>query len=1163
MPSRTSQPSFLNPPTERGYASPSSFISADAPTVECQSQLLYSDASENMFLRTNLDFYSVSTHVNNSKFNWYRNDDILPDIRVRVIMCFNPLYFTILDFLSQRFNEYQAQNDSKEIASQLYNQLYELAEATIMSPKPEEAYLIPDSMNNLLSSHGPFDTWSFTRKMKNSPSSHYFYEKSDRGFLDGIVVYDVPVASLLRYDADGKPLTRANKSLPSSLGFVENSENYRFETIPSIGFTTDFSQGNNSEIYNLQNLSVYSFCYFDYQSFLDRKADDDIRVSATGINGSLLYNGCGFIDRKSPSGTKTLYSKQVGASLNSSAVLSSIRSPDKNKFIDARVAANINPEALRSKLYDTFYSSMVSSGVDKRTLQVIKDKNYFSNVWMSKDGQENTRLAFAFDRASFLYHKSNYPFLYISPGTKRELLKGGNFLTEDEVSKVINSTLKKRAVNPDSFVSQNSLQTSIRSGKYSRGDMQDEKNIGTVNELRGVYMPGQAQDIVLYQAVSRNTDEKKTQSTKRCQFGVEFYVKDASVLFLTRVLRALERSEKRVRQVYTSIIHSKDGTYDYNTGEMLVGISNIEVDNTSAFEVLSTEISFYLSLLDNFGVINSLTVDLLTENLIARVSQKDPNGIRFLADSISTFISQLRPLIISPPPSRTETSVSHSVLETSRSAKSTMLHLEHYFNDFEDYGENYGTGYSFLFDPTERNAKAYLGLNIFTKQSLLNRAQTEFSKYFDLQDSSQKADFLAQGFADSSLTYFSPLTISIWGKDAIRQDSYKKTDQNSLEFDFGRYASLFIDLVKLKNRKDRREPYAQMQSSQELAFDDVKIFNEARLALGDLSCTIDTEIEDKFSPMEPRNINDKATTLQAQGLEHRVKLSAEEAALFKGVFGATGTKQNADAETFLKNQDQQILDKEFTNEIKPDEQDEKRKVQKENPIKLMFNIVGEMTINSDGNFLENNYSDITFNSLTALSSMIGADPNNINNIITNYYRHLPNQTKAMIIMSAIKEQLVFGNGFDAVRPILKDKVEITGEEFVSAIFNDNEFPPYEVSGDPMRVYAKFLAFWMNYKNLAVVEYLDGFESARGNSATRYYLQTRGDNPFYTKVKMPKWKKFTNQFYQTNLDKTFLCRVRMIAAEDYNRQDIPENIFADQKEALELPIYNEYFLLEGR
>ena len=102
----------------------------------------------------------------------------------------------------------------------------------------------------------------------------------------------------------------------------------------------------------------------------------------------------------------------------------------------------------------------------------------------------------------------------------------------------------------------------------------------------------------------------------------------------------------------------------------------------------------------------------------------------------------------------------------------------------------------------------------------------------------------------------------------------------------------------------------------------------------------------------------------------------------------------------------------------------------------------------------------------------------------------------------------------------------------------------------MKVFAKFLTFWMNYKQIATIEYLD-FSS--GGDVT---------------LKYSRWKRFDRPALEKALYRggKYLCRVRTITNKDLQDEftDYMEGIeqdLLDKKELFELPIYNEYFILE--
>ena len=177
----------------------------------------------------------------------------------------------------------------------------------------------------------------------------------------------------------------------------------------------------------------------------------------------------------------------------------------------------------------------------------------------------------------------------------------------------------------------------------------------------------------------------------------------------------------------------------------------------------------------------------------------------------------------------------------------------------------------------------------------------------------------------------------------------------------------------------------------------------------------------------------------------------------------------------------------------------------EHPIKLAFSVAGEMKLVPEirsGNYgVRQSHESLSFNSMTKMALLAGLGDYNLRDVLEDRFANLPNQWKSMMVTSIMEEGSILGNGFDAVRDQLAQTDTATPQESeVTYIANSSQFPPYQKTRDPMKIYAKFLAFWMNYKQLATVEYLDSFD---GLSATMYldYLSNasqQANNPFLTK-----------------------------------------------------------------
>jgi len=179
--------------------------------------------------------------------------------------------------------------------------------------------------------------------------------------------------------------------------------------------------------------------------------------------------------------------------------------------------------------------------------------------------------------------------------------------------------------------------------------------------------------------------------------------------------------------------------------------------------------------------------------------------------------------------------------------------------------------------------------------------------------------------------------------------------------------------------------------------------------------------------------------------------------------------------------------------------------------------------------------------------------------------------KNMVIVTTTINDLSLGNAdgsltFDARRFSLNEEPVEEGADLVSFYNSDQrDSAIYSLAEDPMKTYARFLTFWMNYRQIAVVEYLDGFASLENideNDTTRN-----------TRYKLSNWRTLTPDLVQQVEDDggSILCRVRSMKADDY-LQILGDNLSAQQKnrminylqekEVLDLPTYNQYFYISN-
>ena len=184
----------------------------------------------------------------------------------------------------------------------------------------------------------------------------------------------------------------------------------------------------------------------------------------------------------------------------------------------------------------------------------------------------------------------------------------------------------------------------------------------------------------------------------------------------------------------------------------------------------------------------------------------------------------------------------------------------------------------------------------------------------------------------------------------------------------------------------------------------------------------------------------------------------------------------------------------------------------------------------------------------------------------------------MLIFSTTNNASSFGStdgeqGFDACRPRMQDlnNGEQTGD-LISFYNNQEQIPPYPQTEDPMKSYAKFLAFWMNYRQIAVIEYLNNFGNLKESMLQGQDIDS--NQLLSRKLKLPNWSKLDTATIESlsNQGGSILCRVRLMGNEDYLQlaegvqlSDNQKRGFVEYfqtKDILDLPTYNQYFYINA-
>ena len=143
-----------------------------------------------------------------------------------------------------------------------------------------------------------------------------------------------------------------------------------------------------------------------------------------------LELGMSFIDVSTEIGNYTQYEAQPYDAdfVLGTAVSNSISEPQVAKLHDLRLFSTINHHRIDTSLYETVFDTLGGSLVDTESFKIIKDKNCFSDLWISKDENEDARYIFSFDKLSFLMARSKFPRLYMNPEISDILINGGELL---------------------------------------------------------------------------------------------------------------------------------------------------------------------------------------------------------------------------------------------------------------------------------------------------------------------------------------------------------------------------------------------------------------------------------------------------------------------------------------------------------------------------------------------------------------------------------------------------------------------------------------------------------------------------------------------------------------------------------------------------------------
>ncbi len=931
---------------------------------------------------------------------------------------------------------------------------------------------------------------------------------------------------------------------------------------------------------DLENLSCHCFVYDNQMPEIF--ADD-------AVNNLALNTGMTLVSRRTFIGTQTSF-------LNVSP---------QNPFVGMREAEKTtSPDEDRLKTLEQDPGDVVvdryTSIINKvsRTFEtnraeknyeinkILNKQNYFTDFWMTKDNDENNRFIFSFDLKTYLAENSIYPFVYANDFLSNAVINGGTDISPDELSSVVSTQVFRNTIRNSGVVAVNNLGTTGPGA--TSGDFTNTETI-PVPEVKEVSLNlpngsgiDSSSPVVFYEGCDKFSTDLRLdeQISGKYQYSVKCTIRDNSPEMMRKLSNLLYGLKVRVSLVYdyivadSSVLFGNNPAYNLTTGRLNRSINSILLNLGDEQVSAGSEILDVLSTYEQ--IVNALSQDNDPVNLVsfyqnrfeAEEGRIDPIilkeiemvldlGIRFVQDNLAKVFP-------SDPFGRHQNANRTLFAQNaSRSTRQNTLVAEHRFMDIFEKGKSEGFGVDYIFNNDAADQFRTINVSNFTE-----RRQEEFRKYFFTTNGSAVLE--PEGtYEDSSFAYFTPKTIKTPGRQAIDQPSFA-TEATSIDYDFDRYGQLYADLVSLyeMSRKTNAK-YATLESPVGKQSRNNKNYASIkRLLEQEYGVSIKEDVVPQFSSPQIMRGKRKHTLYNLRDRENCGPNGG--LMLLQSIIGGENT-QSSTTKNYFSQSDNKIKEESFdlskgstdTNAIKND--------LKDRAIRLPFVILGELTLNKEI-IQQSRGIKNTFNSLSEFRKILDISEKNINQKIdSEIFGLLPNQLKNMVIVTSTINDLSLGNGdgsltFDARRFNLNEEPVEEGADLVSFYDSDQrDSGIYSLAEDPMKTYARFLTFWMNYRQIAVVEYLDGFaslENINENDTTRN-----------TRYKLSNWRTLTPDLVQQIEDGggSILCRVRSMKADDY-LQILGNNLSAQQKnrminylqekEVLDLPTYNQYFYISN-
>jgi hypothetical protein len=1247
--------------------------------------------------------YSLREQVSNLAHRWYQDPEVLDFLRIRVITCLSEKNPTGLDFISQRFNEYSDLSGSLEsgdelIGPSLYVQnVYESLVYIRQDINGQQydlnngQHLLRSPSNRAGDIYRPYDSQDPSMFMPNGIRSYGDTLDPRAELLSDIVLSDQPLSALMPRDENGEIRRRQiTNVIPSSDSGDLDTLVFEEVYLPSldmvIGPDTDVGYRSN----NIEHLSLYAFVYLDYDAFLQHynfEPDNNILhttlITGTGQATSVTLIGDQYV-YEDLTVENSRFPQRVLAEINSS--------PDSSLLQDLRLRNFPDYSADLFNLHDYVFTDTAGSSLARNsTGKTIQKDDCFSDLWITKDINENARYMFSFNLNNFLIERSAFPRLYSNDQIAEILLGGFEFNGKTYKSEVKNIRVSREYLRPLSFANNNNLGTFLKLKNKNCSFTYPEIYLRPPSKSPRIYIPSQGNN----QQILGNTFYEGTDTFVGSNDGVsqivpplqpvpgedggnlgglvggpqpprtssaliqippvppppvpeeiakpslsypenpgiyryntEVNATDVSRIFLLKALKDLQEAKFHFNRLINYVLDSTFGYFDAESRQINTPLSEIPYDGTNAKNFVRTKsIDPYLRYLILFRVplpfvhIGAAPLAHLAGIIERMLDSGVPEDLEEIVKTIEVLelniantanVYHTIPLDQLNEGAEKNTGLYEKGIYEN---KFPIISHKHKFNQKYSYGYKNELGYSYIVS-SEENIDNDIGIGRLNIGFFSNRLEQEFNKYFYTEDPILDSSIFEMQGNGPLYQYLTPACIF---SPALNKNQKKLTQLSDLDSSLfstslNQYAQLFGRLFKSHYATEYLN-FVFYNMVNEMSFDTPtrQTYNSLINVLDEEhACNIDMIVEKQFEIPSPTYFSDEVNPLT--GLTEQEENAAIAAGatfrndipLPQSIMGGEGdqssittTYYDSISQNYItneKNQDnleENNLDASFT--FPKDEQP---------PFKLTFGILGELELDNTIDF--HAFQDNPLNNMRALgellnvtSQSVGSDINYNEVGLPNRLAHLPHQLKAMLVVAFSNQDTKLNDIFSVKRTKLQD--HDAPARFANAIsYHDSRNidgnPPYNMVSDPMQIYAKFLSFWMNYKQLIKIEYFDGFGQTSGPvGPASSEILINGNRPT-----LDKWRPLTKEVYDQvmNLQEIMqannivvpphlLCRVAKINPADYlpqNRNNNTDNnpygnsseLDGDNTETgnklvnltkcfgtheiLDLPIYHRYFLL---